>query len=153
MSDETETNEGPHRPWRLMIGLVIIVGGFFLVVNSATEGGTYFLTVDQAMAAPPPDRPVRIKGLVTVGTYKNTPGTTVHDFEIKDKAGERSVKVHFEGPIPDVFKEGAEVVATGKLGDDGVLTATEVTAKCPSKYEEGQMSETARQKAGLSPKS
>lgn len=148
---DEKTNEAPRRPWRLMIGLTVIVGGFYLMLNSMVEGGSYFLTVDEAMAAPPPDRPVRIKGNVAVGTYKNAEGTTLHTFDIKDKAGARTLSVRYEGPLPDVFSEGREVVAEGRLGADGVLVATEVTAKCPSKYEEGAMSEQAKEKAGLKP--
>lgn len=150
MSEESHSREAPRRPWRLMVGLLIVVGGFYLMLNSMVEGGTYFLTVDEAMAAAPPERPVRIKGNVAEGTYKNPEGT-LHTFDIKDPKGARTLTVRYDGPLPDVFSEGREVVAEGRLGHDGVLVATEVTAKCPSKYEEGRMSEEAKEKAGLKP--
>ena len=38
------------------------------------------------------------------------------------------------GVVPDTFKDGAEVVLTGELGPDG-FKASDITAKCPSKYE------------------
>jgi len=36
---------------------------------------------------------------------------------------------------PDTFIDRAQAVVTGKLGDDGVFVAHEMTAKCASKYE------------------
>ena len=38
-------------------------------------------------------------------------------------------------PLPDTFKDGAQALADGKLGADGVFRATKVEAKCASKYE------------------
>ena len=37
--------------------------------------------------------------------------------------------------VPDTFKHGAEVVVTGRVRDDGTFDASELLAKCPSKYE------------------
>jgi cytochrome c-type biogenesis protein CcmE len=37
--------------------------------------------------------------------------------------------------VPDTFLDDAEVVVTGRLTPEGFM-ATEMTAKCPSKYEE-----------------
>ena len=43
---------------------------------------------------------------------------------------------YYNGIAPDpFFKPGAEVIMTGHLTDKGFV-ATEMTAKCPSKYEE-----------------
>jgi cytochrome c-type biogenesis protein CcmE len=38
-------------------------------------------------------------------------------------------------PLPDTFKGGAQALADGKLGSDGVFRATAIQAKCASKYE------------------
>ena len=38
-------------------------------------------------------------------------------------------------PLPDTFKDGAQALADGKLGTDGVFQANKVQAKCASKYE------------------
>ena len=37
-------------------------------------------------------------------------------------------------PLPDTFRDGAQALADGKLGPDGVFHASEVQAKCASKY-------------------
>ena len=72
----------------------------------------------------PVNRTFRLGGLVVAGSVKRT-GVAV-DFMVTDTA--KSVPVHFEGILPDLFKEGKGVVAQGKL-QDGVFVAKEVLAK------------------------
>ncbi|MBM4290928.1 MAG: cytochrome c maturation protein CcmE [Deltaproteobacteria bacterium] len=138
---------------RLVVGLILLVGAFYLMVNSMVDGGgAYFLEVDEVMAAEQkgylkPTRKVRVKGKVVFGTYQNAPGTIEHRFSVQ---GERDqIRVYYKGAIPDVFKEGGEVVATGSFTEPGLLTAAELTAKCPSKYEQDNISPEARKQMGL----
>jgi cytochrome c-type biogenesis protein CcmE len=42
----------------------------------------------------------------------------------------------YDGLPPDTFTDDAEDVLTGHLTPEGVMKSTEMTAKCPSKYEE-----------------
>jgi cytochrome c-type biogenesis protein CcmE len=36
--------------------------------------------------------------------------------------------------MPDLLKDEAQAIVTGKLGADGVFVADELLLKCPSKY-------------------
>jgi len=47
------------------------------------------------------------------------------------------LKVVYNGmeQIPDTFKDGAQALADGRLGHDGVFQASKIEAKCASKYE------------------
>ena len=140
---------------RLVVGLLLFVGAFYLMVNSMMDGGAYFLTVDEVLAAQQkgylkPTRKVRIKGNVVHGTYKNQQGSSEHRFEVQGE--QHRVKIYYKGAIPDVFKEGGEVVATGHFQEKDMLVATEVTAKCPSKYEQSKISPEARERMGLDQK-
>jgi cytochrome c-type biogenesis protein CcmE len=62
----------------------------------------------------------------------------VYNFEIESRppSPHAVVKARYRGLVPDTFKTGGEVVATGKLSDDGILVADTIMAKCPSKYEQ-----------------
>jgi cytochrome c-type biogenesis protein CcmE len=62
----------------------------------------------------------------------------VYNFEIESRPPNPHavVKARYRGLVPDTFKTGGEVVATGKLADDGILVAETIMAKCPSKYEQ-----------------
>ena len=137
---------------RGIIGLVLFVGAFYIMVDSMMDGGAYFLTVDEVQAAQnegqlKPGRKVRIKGNVAHGTHQNESGSSEHRFVVEGEINK--VKVFFKGAIPDVFKEGGEVVATGSFDKEGVLIATEVTAKCPSKYEQDNISPETRKRMGI----
>jgi cytochrome c-type biogenesis protein CcmE len=137
---------------RLVIGLLFFVGVFYLLVNSMMDGGAYFLTVDEVQAAQSKGylksgRKVRIKGIVAHGTYINEKGSSEHRFAVQGE--QHRVNIYFKGPMPDVFKEGGEVVATGTFTADNLLTATEVTAKCPSKYEQDNISPETRKRMGI----
>ena len=48
--------------------------------------------------------------------------------------GEDSLKVYYNGTRPDLFKDDAEVVVSGKFDND-LITATELQTKCSSRYE------------------
>jgi cytochrome c-type biogenesis protein CcmE len=53
-------------------------------------------------------------------------------FNVTDTA--KTIPVVYTGILPDLFKEGKGVVAQGKLGSDGVFTASEVLAKHDENY-------------------
>ena len=58
-------------------------------------------------------------------------------FEIEDRDGGASVPVAYTGTVPDPFREGREVIVTGKL-TDGTFVAEHdsLVTKCPSKFTE-----------------
>ena len=143
--DSGSSDRRPKHHLRWAILLVLAVGVFYVFIDSAMQGGAYFLEVDEAVAADlPSTRPIRVKGNVVAGTYRNPEGTKQHSFSI-ESGGNVALPIYYDGPIPDVFAEGREVVVEGIRRPDGTLVASVVTAKCPSKYE-GGMSEQARQK-------
>jgi cytochrome c-type biogenesis protein CcmE len=44
--------------------------------------------------------------------------------------------VVYNGPKPDLLRDEAQAIITGKMGEDGQFYATELLLKCPTKYEE-----------------
>ena len=64
-----------------------------------------------------------------------TPGNRQIDFEVSD--GVQTYPVTYRGLVPDTFTDAndIEVIVEGRLGRDGVFRATEVLAKCGSRYE------------------
>jgi cytochrome c-type biogenesis protein CcmE len=49
---------------------------------------------------------------------------------------DRTLPVEYNGPEapPDTFKDNAQALAEGRFGRDGVFRATNIQAKCASKY-------------------
>lgn len=59
------------------------------------------------------------------------------NFEISDRDGSDSIPVTYTGTVPDPFRDGREVIVTGKL-QDGTFVAEHdsLITKCPSKFSE-----------------
>ncbi len=49
--------------------------------------------------------------------------------------GESEIEVHYTGAPPQNLEQGNEVVVVGSLSEAGVLDASSLLVKCPSKYE------------------
>jgi cytochrome c-type biogenesis protein CcmE len=70
--------------------------------------------------------------MVTKGTVQRAPGSLEVRFVVTDFA--HDVPVSYSGVLPDLFREGAGVVAQGRLRTDGTFGADEVLAKHDEKY-------------------
>ena len=110
--------------------VLVIAAAAALILNAFQSNLVFFFSPTQIESKEAPvNRTFRLGGLVVAGSVKRT-GVAV-DFMVTDTA--KSVPVHFEGILPDLFKEGKGVVAQGKL-QDGVFVAKEVLAKHDENY-------------------
>ena len=59
------------------------------------------------------------------------------DFRISDRDGSDPLPVTYTGTVPDPFRDGREVIVTGKL-TDGTFVAQHdsLITKCPSKFQD-----------------
>lgn len=93
---------------------------------------SFFYTPSQAAKAnPPPGRAVQLGGLVRMGSVKKHPDGRV-EFVVADRAAQDQVS--YQGDLPDLFREGQGVVATGAFRKDGVFEAKQVLAKHDERY-------------------
>ena len=120
-----------HKRLAIAAGVVLVIGAAAaLILNAFQSNLVFFFSPTQIESKEAPvNRTFRLGGLVVAGSVKRT-GVAV-DFMVTDTA--KSVPVHFEGILPDLFKEGKGVVAQGKL-QDGVFVAKEVLAKHDENY-------------------
>lgn len=104
-----------------------------LVLNAFQNNLVFFFSPSQVMRGEAPvDRTFRIGGMVEEGSVKReADGLTVR-FVVTDTA--HTMPVVYKGVLPDLFKEGKGVVAEGRLGPDGLFTATQVLAKHDENY-------------------
>jgi cytochrome c-type biogenesis protein CcmE len=110
--------------------VLVIAAAAALILNAFQSNLVFFFSPTQIESKEAPvNRTFRLGGLVVAGSVKRT-GVAV-DFQVTDTA--KTVPVHFEGILPDLFKEGKGVVAQGKL-QDGVFVAKEVLAKHDENY-------------------
>ena len=121
------------------VGLVAVV--VYLAVTGAKSSMMYYYTPDELAArltTDPSARELGIKmgGRVVPGSVQYDPRTLDLRFTIVDIAtGRTTYPVMHNGPLPDTFEEGRDVVVEGKLAADGNFQATTVLTKCGSRYE------------------
>jgi cytochrome c-type biogenesis protein CcmE len=121
----------------LLAGVVV-----YLMVTGARDSMTYFLTpaeLTQRVAANPQfaeQSGVRVGGRVVPGSVRYDQRTLDLHFTLVDiETGRTSFPVHFNGPLPDTFEEGRDVVVDGKYAPGGTFQASQVLTKCGSRYE------------------
>ena len=114
-------------------GLVALAVAAALVLTAFRQNLVFFYTPSQVAAQEAPQgRTFRIGGMVETGSVKRqADGLTVR-FLVTDTA--KSIPVVYRGALPDLFREGKGVVAQGRVGADGVFTASEVLAKHDENY-------------------
>ncbi len=126
----------PQQKRRLIFVLVLGVGSAMataLTLYALSENLLYFYTPNQVVGGEVPDgAPFNLGGMVVSGSVRHsTDGASVR-FQLQDQ--EARVQVTYTGLLPDLFREGQGIVATGKLRDDGVFVAHNVLAKHDENY-------------------
>jgi cytochrome c-type biogenesis protein CcmE len=117
----------------LLIG--IIVGTLAMLAASGfNEAKSYYKTIPELQAMKDPmGKRIRVGGDVEAGSIVRV-GKQVH-FTMKQDDTRLKVIYNGSSPLPDTFRDGAQALADGKLGTDGVFQANQIQAKCASKYE------------------
>ena len=85
----------------------------------------------------------RLGGMVVKGSVQRQAGTLNVSFVVTDFA--HSVPVTYSNVLPDLFKEGAGVVALGRMNGSGVFVADEVLAKHDEKYMPPEVARSLKQ--------
>ena len=117
--------------------VVVIVGTLvWLAAGGINDTKSYYKTISEIgqMGDAAKVKRIRVVGDVEKGSIVRR-GAEV-EFVLVESA-ERKLKVIYGGtdPLPDTFRDGAQALADGKMGPDGVFHANKIAAKCASKYE------------------
>jgi cytochrome c-type biogenesis protein CcmE len=118
--------------------IALIVGGLasialaaVLTLNALDSNIALYVTPSEVAAGKAPQgKAFRIGGLVKEGSVKRQDMTV--RFVVTDTVKE--IPVAYTGILPDLFRDGKGAVVQGRLGGDGVFTATEVLAKHDENY-------------------
>lgn len=121
-----------HKRLALIVGAVLLLAvAVALVLTAFKDNLVFFYTPsDVAQGKAPVGKPFRVGGLVQAGSVRRD-GVKVH-FSVTDTV--HSINVVYTGILPDLFREDKGVVAQGRLGAEGVFTASEVLAKHDENY-------------------
>ena len=129
---------------QIAIGALLVAGllVWFGASRSGEDAFTYFQTLGEFQASGAVGEPVRVHGYVALGTIERDVAAKRVTFAVQEKAPHAggtpagALRVEYASlETPDLFKDGAEVVVEGKLAPGGTFHATNLLAKCPSKFE------------------
>lgn len=143
----------------LIGGVILLAAVAYLIISSLGSQQEYFKTVGELTANQNRyvGQKARISGVVLGDTIEydghtlsfviaNIPEGTgavqdeswaqVLHTAATDPNAARVKVVIYDQPKPDLLKDEAQAIVTGKLGEDGVFYADELLLKCPTRYEE-----------------
>ena len=123
----------------LVIGISTAVG---LVLLALKQNINLFFSPSQIVAGQAPVQTnFRIGGMVVNGSVKRNQTDLQVTFELTDTAA--TVPVSYAGILPDLFREGQGIVASGKM-QQGIFVADQVLAKHDETYMPPQVSDALK---------
>jgi cytochrome c-type biogenesis protein CcmE len=142
----------PTRRRRLILVLGIVAGvsvAGALALNAFRRNVTFFFDPTQVVQGEVAvGQAFRLGGMVTQGSLARAPGSLEVHFVVTDFSHE--VPVRYSGVLPDLFREGAGVVAHGRLDNAGTFVADEVLAKHDEKYMPPEVARSLKRRHGES---
>jgi cytochrome c-type biogenesis protein CcmE len=137
---------------RLVLVLAIVAGvgiAGALALSAFRQNVTFFFDPSQVAAGRvPAGERFRLGGMVKEGSLSRAAGSLEVHFVVTDFAHE--VPVSYDHVLPDLFREGAGVVAHGRLRPDGTFVADEVLAKHDEKYMPPEVARSLKRRHGES---
>ena len=137
-----------RRRLALVLGIVagVSIAGA-LALSAFRQNVTFFFDPSQVAAGQVPNgERFRLGGMVTEGSLHRAPGSLEAHFVVTDFS--HNVPVSYTGVLPDLFREGAGVVAHGRLRADGTFVADEVLAKHDEKYMPPEVARSLKRRHG-----
>jgi cytochrome c-type biogenesis protein CcmE len=139
----------PVRRKRLILISIMVAGvgtavGFALYAFN--QNMMFYYSPTEVMAGKAPAHAhIRLGGVVVKGSFKRVPKSIRCIFDLSD--GGKTVKVQYDGVLPDLFREGQVILAKGRLDGHGTFVADEVLAKHDEKYMPREVAESLKKAA------
>jgi len=122
-------------PIKIIAAAVLILGTVgWLAYTGVRDTKSYYCTISElnSMGKKAYTRNLRVAGNVQPGSIQRV-GTNAR-FVLLEQGNALQVNYQGSEPPPDTFKDDAQALAVGTYGRDGVFHATQLQAKCASKY-------------------
>lgn len=137
----------PRRQKRLLAVssiVILVAGAVWMMLNALSENIDHFYTPSEIIDGKAGTLPVvgqrlRIGGMVVPGSVNRDQDSLAVTFDLVDTGP--AVTVQYSGILPDLFREGQGIVATGKLSDATHIIADEVLAKHDEEYMPPELAE------------
>jgi len=141
VADAEAAVKPPRRELALLAALLVIGGGILTLVMTSFDGAAiYSKSVDELVAQKDQlgKRNLRVQGTLVKGSLGRRDSPCEYRFKMQKNGAVIEVR-YPQCVVPDTFRDvpnmDVDVTAQGKLSDDGYFLASEIMAKCPSKYD------------------
>ena len=118
----------------IIAGAIIVATIAWLAISASGNAKSYYVTISelQAMGNKAYKVNLRVAGNVQPGSITRFGPNA--NFTLLEQG--KTLRVVYEGaePPPDTFKDDAQALAIGTYSQDGTFHATQLQAKCASKY-------------------
>jgi len=133
-----------RRAWLIGGGAAVLTIAFILVLFALRGTIVYFYTPSDLETKPvAAGQRFRLGGLVADGSVVRGEGTKV-SFAVTDTL--QTVRVRYDGVLPDLFREGQGVITEGALNDAGMFNADTVLAKHDETYMPPEVAKSLKEK-------
>ena len=165
--DQNKKRLSPNQIKFIISGGLFLIAVVILIISVTRSTAEFFMTVDELLASEKDlvGQNLRVSGAVLgdsisfdsqTGLLHFTIAHIPADKDLTKEEGALSAVLHqavnnpdnarlavvYEGVKPDMLRDEAQAILTGKLNADGVFMAEELLLKCPSKYEEALPGQT-----------
>lgn len=165
---EMTRNKFVNRGKFIIGGLLIVAAIIYLIVSNSSANAQYFVTVNEMLSggASMEGKQLRVSGAVIGDTIQYDSKTLELRFTVANVPGDNKeieaqgglaavlheavvdtsrtrVEVVYYGAKPDLLRNEAQAIMTGRLGADGIFYADELLLKCPTKYEQAVPSQSS----------
>jgi cytochrome c-type biogenesis protein CcmE len=126
----------------VVAGGLVVATIIWLALSAGSQAKSYYVTIAelQGLGNKAYTRHLRVAGNVQPGSIQRVGASATFTLVELNK----TLRVDYQGtePPPDTFKDDAQALAIGTYGRDGVFHATQLQAKCASKYAPAQPGST-----------
>ncbi|MEP4890056.1 MAG: cytochrome c maturation protein CcmE [Aliiglaciecola sp.] len=137
----------PRRQKRLfgILAIVLLVAAaVWMMLSALSENIDHFYTPSEIIDGKEGIKPtvgqrLRIGGMVVPGSVQRDQESLSVSFDLADVGP--IVTVRYAGILPDLFREGQGIVATGRLTENNLIVADEVLAKHDEEYMPPELAE------------
>ena len=122
--------------WRYVLGGVIVFIALGALLYQGFQGSAvYYYTLPELRenGAGLEGSRIRVAGKVGTQAISWDAQTRVTTFTLVEGEAD-SLKVVYQGVVPDAFEAGVDVVVEGKYSLSGPFEADQLIAKCPTRY-------------------
>ncbi len=129
----------------VIAGALVFLGGATALTFYALGQRTSYFYMPSDLTAKPvePGQRIRLGGLVEKGSIQRGQGTEVA-FAVTDQ--EKTIKVVYNGLLPDLFREEQGVITEGAFDPAGTFVADSVLAKHDETYMPKEVADSLKEK-------